>query len=268
MFLILLQGTPVLPASAYILCFIPLATVIIGLVTLFALTDRHASRPYARYNLFVAAGAGPGDLAGRPPVVGETPAGPLGAAPAGTTTLFQGAHGALTTADKGQVPPSAAPDRPATFEGRAAPGMPEDLGLLSEAEQERLRASKQAPVAPQERASSAPMAQAIAITFIEYNPAGSDPQGEYVRIVNSAATSIDLTGWRLRDEGDKHRYTFPGFRLPPGAEVRLWSGRGTDDVANLYWSSRGAIWNNSGDTVILLDASGNEISRYSYGPQR
>ena len=38
MFLILLQGTPVLPASAYILCFIPLATVIIGLVTLFVLT--------------------------------------------------------------------------------------------------------------------------------------------------------------------------------------------------------------------------------------
>lgn len=104
----------------------------------------------------------------------------------------------------------------------------------------------------------------LAIGHIEFDPPGSDVAGEYVRIVNGAAEAVDLTGWTLRDEGAKHTYTFPTFTLEPGAEVQIWTKSGDDDAANLYWGKNSAIWNNTGDTGVLLDAEGNEITRYSY----
>lgn len=54
MHLIVLQGTGPLPVSGYMLCFIPLALVVLGLITLFVVTDRDATRPYLRANPFVA----------------------------------------------------------------------------------------------------------------------------------------------------------------------------------------------------------------------
>ncbi|HEX5692429.1 MAG TPA: lamin tail domain-containing protein [Roseiflexaceae bacterium] len=300
MFALLLQGAPPIPASGYLLCFIPLATVIIGLITLFVLTDRHASRPYARYNPFVAAGAGAGELEGRPPVVGETPAGPLGAAPPGKTTVYEGQQGAISAADPEAVPPPDAPDISTTFEGQGGPRMPEDLGTLPAGTQERLKTNQQDPVTPEERVQESdrdasmsaappppemppPVADApppaapetvvlmptllprIVIAHVEYDPQGSDREGEYVLIRNETNEAVDLSGWTLRDSDNKHTFTFPAFTVPPGAEVRLWSGSGAADAANLYWGSRGAIWNNLGDTAFLLDASGNEVSRLSYG---
>jgi hypothetical protein len=85
MHLILLQATPT-PVSAYLLCYFPLALVVLGLITWFVITDRHAGRPYVRFNPFVAATTPPAELEQRPPAVGETPAGSLGAAPTDTTT--------------------------------------------------------------------------------------------------------------------------------------------------------------------------------------
>jgi len=34
----------------------------------------------------------------------------------------------------------------------------------------------------------------------------------------------------------------------------------------LYWDSTGAIWNNSGDTAVLQDAGGKQVSSFSFGP--
>ena len=55
--LILLQGTAPTPISGYMLCFIPLAAIVLGLIALFVLTDRDAARPYARLNPFAAKSA-------------------------------------------------------------------------------------------------------------------------------------------------------------------------------------------------------------------
>ena len=59
---------------------------------------------------------------------------------------------------------------------------------------------------------------------------------------------------------------FPPFLLGANDLVRLWTRRGINDRANFYWDSTGAIWNNSGDTAILQDASGKQVSSYSFGP--
>ncbi len=113
-------------------------------------------------------------------------------------------------------------------------------------------------------AATAASASGVSISFIEFNPAGRDVDGEYVLVRNDGLTTAELTGWTLRDGGARHSFVFPSFTLAPGAEVRIWTRFGANDGANLYWGNRGAIWNNEGDSATLSDAAGVVVGRYSY----
>jgi|GEM_PF-2596335 len=84
-------------------------------------------------------------------------------------------------------------------------------------------------------------------------------QEEWVKITNSGASPVTMTGWKITDEGEKHTYIFPQFILSSGATVTLHTGKGTDTATELYWGGGGYIWNNDGDTATLYDASGNLI---------
>jgi hypothetical protein len=286
---ILLQGA-VRPLTGYLLCYVPLAVVILGLIAFFIMTDRHASRPYLRYNPFVAAGGGA--PATRPPAVGETPAGSLGSkAGPGETAVFLGQHGATASVPKEDVPPPAAPDQAASFAGAPPADVPKDLGRVQGVDLPGVDQRPKAPPAPPKAvappsaaevdprpstlpsppktveprsAAEMPATPAVAITSIEFSPAGRDIDGEYVRIENNTAAPIDLSGWAMGEVGRKHTYTFRSFILAPGGVVQLWTKSGADDAANLYWGSPAAIWNNTGDTAILSDAAGNEVARFSY----
>lgn len=145
--LVVLQANPV-PASAYMLCYFPLAFIVLGLIAWFAITDRHAARPYLRYNPFVAANATKEELAARPPAVGETPAGPLGAAPAGTTTVFAGEHGQRIPVDKDAVQPPPIPERTPPLEGEKGPQRNPELGVLPPSAQEALNTDAPGDVKP------------------------------------------------------------------------------------------------------------------------
>lgn len=132
-------------------------------------------------------------------------------------------------------------------------------------------ASAPAASAPASSAPTAPIPAmpieapaGITIAHLEYNPSGRDRDGEYVLIRNSGSSSVDMTGWKLSDHGNQHTFTFPRFRLAPGAEVKLWTRSGSANAGNLYWANRGAVWNNSGDTATLKDAAGVVITSYSY----
>ena len=249
--LILLQGSGPVPASGFMLCFIPLAAIVLGLIAFFVVTDRHASRPYLRFNPFVAANSTAEELAARPPAVGETPAGGLGA-PAGKVTVSLGQYGEKVTVPEEAAPPPAAPDVPASFAGAPASSVPKDFGAVE---------GINLPKVDQEPEAAAAGAR---ITTVMYNPEGVDQAGEYVRIENNSGAPLDMTGWTLQDRADQHVFTFPAFVLASGAAVMLWTRAGTNDAENLFWGSRGAIWNNAGDTAILRDASGNVVSRFSY----
>lgn len=110
---------------------------------------------------------------------------------------------------------------------------------------------------------AASVTNGVSITYIEFDPPGHDVDGEYVRIKNESGAPVDLSGWTLRDSGP-HVYTFPAFVLAPGAELRLWTKSGTNDAANLYWGDQSAIWNNAGDTALLFNAAGVQVSSYTY----
>lgn len=90
----------------------------------------------------------------------------------------------------------------------------------------------------------------------------ADPTGEYVCFRSYDARAIVMTGWLVKDRTGL-RYTFPAFVLNPGASVRLHSGDGQNTATDLY-TGKSRIWNDTGDTVYLCDASGNEVATYSY----
>ena len=109
----------------------------------------------------------------------------------------------------------------------------------------------------------------IRVGAIHYDADGNDNDNlndEWAEISNVGPSSVDLTGWVVKDESASHRYSFPfGFMLPAGTTVRLYTGCGDDTDTSLYWcNTRSAVWNNSGDTVFILDPSGNIINSKSY----
>lgn len=104
----------------------------------------------------------------------------------------------------------------------------------------------------------------VRIVTIMFDPAGSEPQGEWVLIRNDRSTASVLTGWTLEDQAG-HRFVFPATTLQPGADIKLWTGTGTEDQDNRFWGRRAAVWNNTGDIATLRDASGAARSEYRYG---
>ena len=117
------------------------------------------------------------------------------------------------------------------------------------------------------------MSAQLEIRAIDFNPPGWDvvEADEHVLIVNAGDSDATLTGWTLRDDRVHRRhsfiYRFPdGFVLRAGQSVRVWSGRGTDDFANLHWGRESAVWNNDGDSALLADDAGRPVSRYTYPP--
>lgn len=96
-------------------------------------------------------------------------------------------------------------------------------------------------------------------------PDEDDLNGEWVFFANDGPQVVDLTGWVLRDESSQNRYHFPdGFRFHPGEGLAVYSGCGEDGPVTLYWCADDPVWNNGGDTVLLLDPSGNVVVRLRY----
>jgi endonuclease YncB( thermonuclease family) len=107
----------------------------------------------------------------------------------------------------------------------------------------------------------------ISFADVNYNPPGPDednPNGEWVTIENRDDTGLDLTGWTVRDESSTHRFVFPEFGLDAGRSLVIYVGCGEDAGNEFYWCAGGSVWNNGGDTALLLDSSGNVVARYSY----
>jgi micrococcal nuclease len=117
-------------------------------------------------------------------------------------------------------------------------------------------------------ACGAPAPGAITLLHIEANPPGPDEDdlnGEWVLLENQGEQAADLTGWVLRDESSEHRYRFPeATLLEPGGQAAVYTGCGSDGASDLYWCKGGPVWNNGGDTALLLDPQGNVSDRLRY----
>jgi len=98
----------------------------------------------------------------------------------------------------------------------------------------------------------------VAIVEIHPDAEGRDGENlcdEYIVIENRENISLDLTGWTVSDEAN-HRYLFPSFVLKAKAAVTLRTGVGRNTESEIFWGSRGPIWNNDGDTIFVRDSEG------------
>jgi len=107
----------------------------------------------------------------------------------------------------------------------------------------------------------------LRIRRIEYDPAGPEPEGEFVELENASGSSVDVRGWTLRDLA-RHTFTLPARVVDPGATLRIWTGRGVDSATDLYWGRRAAIWNNPGDTAVLSNSRNQPVDRSTYSTLR
>jgi hypothetical protein len=123
------------------------------------------------------------------------------------------------------------------------------------------------PTKPSTPSKPTTAAGAVQLTKVVYDSPGKDTgsntsvNGEYVRLTNRTARTINLRNWTLRDvAGHLYRFT-ADYPLGAGKNVYVRTGRGTDGkpAGQRYWGSRSYVWNNSGDTAILRDGTNKTI---------
>ena len=113
----------------------------------------------------------------------------------------------------------------------------------------------------------------VQFTKVQYNSPGTDDRStaslnnEWVRLTNTTKSTINLNGWTVRDKAG-HIYTFGSYNLGAGKRVYVHTGKGTDgkpDVQHRYQTSGAYIWNNTGDTAYVRNASGKAIDSCAWG---
>jgi hypothetical protein len=103
-----------------------------------------------------------------------------------------------------------------------------------------------------------------------FNVPGDDNDrlaSETVAIVNVGSGSLNLRGWSLRDAFG-HRYVFDDCTLTPNQRAFIHTGEGQDVLTgqnvHLYQGRRRAIWNNTGDTALMIDPDQVVRAAYTY----
>lgn len=82
---------------------------------------------------------------------------------------------------------------------------------------------------------------------------------EWVLLYNDGDAAQALDGWTLRSGKDEQTCSLRGALAPRGA-LRIWAGNGPD---GLSCGLTGDVWDNTEpDAAVLLDAQGNEVSRF------
>ncbi|MBN1658674.1 MAG: lamin tail domain-containing protein [Anaerolineae bacterium] len=111
---------------------------------------------------------------------------------------------------------------------------------------------------------------AVLIHELEYDPHGSDTACEWIELYNPLTTTVDLAGWRVRDNYAAD--SLPALTLPPGgAAVVAASASFYDNYPTftgtlvLLGGSIGNGLHNEGDCLILEDPAGALIDALSYG---
>ena len=85
----------------------------------------------------------------------------------------------------------------------------------------------------------------------------SNPQEDYVTLLNNTGDTLDLTGWWLKAETQSGRYNFPDtFTLDTGETVNVRSGAGGDTADDLYIGLPYSLWTTDTNCVYVRDVDG------------
>lgn len=108
----------------------------------------------------------------------------------------------------------------------------------------------------------------VVITEFMANPdVASDTVGEWFEVYNPGTTPVDLNGWTIKGSTDAHVIsTSGGLMVQPDSYVVLGKETSTTTNGGVPVDYSYGSWNmsNTGDAIILFDASLNEIDRVEY----
>ncbi|WP_131739424.1 lamin tail domain-containing protein [Actinomadura roseirufa] len=113
-------------------------------------------------------------------------------------------------------------------------------------------------------------ASAVQIHRVYFDSPGKDDRsnaslnGEWVQLYNSARTSRQLKGYKLRDRTG-YTYTFGSFTLGGRKSVYVHTGKGSNTATHRYWGRSAYVWNNTGDTAYLRYPNGSAADSCSWG---
>ncbi len=103
----------------------------------------------------------------------------------------------------------------------------------------------------------------MGISYIHFVGLEKNTQGdEYIEIKNTGGTAQDVTGWRVRAGSASQEFVFPkGSIVEPGAACRVYTNR----AGSFSFNAKRAVWNDTGDTGMLYNATGTMVAEYGYG---
>ena len=136
-----------------------------------------------------------------------------------------------------------------------------DRGTLIEAEE--LARTSEIGIWASELCGAVGPRATLEITDVNFDPPGPD-EDESVTIINSGVDPIDLVGFVLRDESSVNRFEFPGITLASGEELIIIRGCADGEEGAIPWCTEQPIWNNDGDTALVLDEAGRIVAMRRY----
>ncbi len=100
--------------------------------------------------------------------------------------------------------------------------------------------------------------EGLSIGETQVDPAGSDRDNlndEWVMVVNTTPSTVDLDGWIIRDDTTGHRFELSGS-IGADRTITIRTGRGSDGDNDRYLGESFPVWSNRGETVLLVDPAG------------
>lgn len=109
----------------------------------------------------------------------------------------------------------------------------------------------------------------VVLSEIMYDPDGTDTGREWIEIQNTSSQSVDLTKWKLYEEGVNHSFAFnDGPSIPAGAYAIITTDRNqfAKDYPNVQAKTIQASFSlkNTGESIGLKNEAGNLIEEYIY----
>lgn len=107
----------------------------------------------------------------------------------------------------------------------------------------------------------------IVIDDVQYDAPGDDnnnPNGEWVKIRNAGSETINLTDWRLKDDGFDYQFN-DGEILAPNQQLTIYIGSGTDNNSDRYWNNSAGILNNIGQKLEIWTPHSLSVDCFAWG---
>ena len=111
----------------------------------------------------------------------------------------------------------------------------------------------------------APSVDGVIISRLLANPAGDEPDDEWIEVCNTTANTSNISGWRLSDGEGNYAYPTGTSLGPTDADDACLKVFGIE--YNPTGNTNGLQLRNSGELLILVNANLDEVDRCEYGRQ-